>query len=700
MNADLETSAPGSGLSEDFRPRFRRDALFAESDDGAYLQRPGDEFRLRGPSVYRWLSTLVPHLTGEHTVARLTDGLSESHRTALTRLIATLAERGYVHADRAGIADRSSPAVRERFGRQIEYVAHLAPDGGASFDAFRETRLLLLGSDALVTAVGTGLLQNGSAAVDLGEHTPAAAQRLRAEAERLRASGCACTVRELASQDLDTADFATEYDLVVAAGTDVRRLLALNERVREAGPPLLPLLVLDDRAVAGPLSGPDHGPCVRCMLLRQSSARSGSYAARLWRDAALGGDAAAQCPPELAGMLGTLLAFEVFRRRTGVLDAETERGLVVQDLDTAESYRTELLPHPLCESCGRRAQTPSTSRDRRTTSYDTLFGVDGAPLSGYLDAELSQSPLRVGRVGLTSMDGPLEEQRCITAFDQQTVDAARQRAVRAAMSCYAEQAAGRGSPIEAAYDGADDVVPGDRLSLRSGMGRMDESLMPAVSMVDGRACVLPVAAAFPQSFRNQTRAFEPTSAGAACAESLEAAQRDGLLSALGYAGLSSALQGHSPAAGVRLDDEDEAELAFLRRVTDVLEQPVRLLELPGCAPGFGCLALVGDDPVWALGTGHRRADAATAALRDAVGIHGLRAAGEDVDLGNPLLPGFDPRALPVTEPGPKRPSVTHDSILEELRVRGTDVLVVDTTPRDVRQAGLVTVRVLLREGPC
>ncbi|MYR90765.1 hypothetical protein GTY41_39115, partial [Streptomyces sp. SID685] len=53
----------------------------------------------------------------------------------------------------------------------------------------------------------------------------------------------------------------------------------------------------------------------------------------------------------LAGMLGNLLAFEVFRLVTGALPAETRGQLVVQDLDSLDVLTEPLLPHPRCPYC-------------------------------------------------------------------------------------------------------------------------------------------------------------------------------------------------------------------------------------------------------------------------------------------------------------------------------------------------------------
>jgi bacteriocin biosynthesis cyclodehydratase domain-containing protein len=692
--SEMSTSEGGSaepplgGAFAGLRPRLRQDVVFAESDDGVYLQRPGDQFVLKGQSVYRWMALLAPRLNGEHTVEQLSSGLSDGHRKTLADLIGVLAERGYVHDAQATDAGRIPPEVRAAFGRQIDYVAHFAYPGEAGFNAFRESRILLAGTTDLVTATGTGLLRNGAEQLDIADCGAAALDTLTAEAERLRASGCSSTVRE--GPGLGAAELA-EYDLVIGAGADVRELLSINEIALGGGPMLLPLLVLGNRAVAGPLVRPGAKPCWECALLRQSSARSPADGVELWRAAALGGRCAAEsCPPHLARMLGTMLAFDAFRLRTGVFPPETERAVLAQDLDTAESEREPLLPHPLCRSCSRDREAAGTAHPG-----DALISKNGGVLSCYRDAALQQSPVRTGRVVLPSVDGPDTAQREITAFDLDTLENARERAVQIAATCYAEEVAGRGSVECPPGVEQREVVPASRLSIHSGFRSTgDGPRVPGRSVVDDRPCWLPAAAAYPLSRHNHAMSVERTSAGAACEASFEEATSAGLLSALGFAGLRAALRGERPAQEFEPTGED---VDFLLRVAHQLRHSVRVLDLPGAEPAFACVVVAGEGdarPVWALGTGYARADAVAAGLRDVVGT---LAAGT-VDRGNPVLPDLDLRDLAaVSEPVSAREPTTHPEILELLRARGHDAFAVDTTPPDLRDAGLVTVRVLLSD---
>ncbi|OZM73054.1 hypothetical protein CFN78_12600 [Amycolatopsis antarctica] len=687
------------GAAAGYRPRLRQDVIFAESDDGVYLQRPGDQFVLKGRSTYRWITLLAPRMNGEHTVEQLSSGLPEEHRRTLVNLIGLLAERGYLHDERDAEPARIPAGVRAVFGRQIGYVAHFAHPGEARFMAFRESRFLLLGAPELVAATATGLLRNGAAEVTV---TGPAPEALTAEAGRLRAEGAPCTVHETEAGPHGAA--LAEYDLVIGAGGDVAELLRWNALARSGdGPALLPSLVLGGRAVIGPMVRPAAGPCWQCAVLRQAGARSAADGVRLWRAAALGGRCAADsCPPHLARMLGTLLAFEAFRLRTGVLAPETEGAIVTQDLDTAESGRETLLPHPLCEPCVRHEGAGAPAGEA------VLFGKNGGVLGGYRDLTLTQSPLRAGRVLLYPVDGPGTASREIAAFDLDTLKNARGRAVRAAAVCYAEDVAGRGTATSArrAHGDDGDPVPPESLSIHSGLSseglpsEVAGAWVPAYSIVDDRWWRVPAVAAYPGGEDNHGMTMERTCAGAACGDSIEAAVSAGLLSALGFTGLRAALRGELPARNLDAAGAT-GDLDFLLRAANGFPGTLRLLDLPGAEPGFACVVTIDDEtdhPMWTLGTGHTREQALVAGLRDLVGTLGLAGAGEPADLGDPVLPGLDPRVLPVGDgAAADRGPACHREIVAALRGRGQDALVVDTTPGDLRSAGLVTVRVLLRE---
>ncbi|MFD1271516.1 hypothetical protein ACFQ51_04585 [Streptomyces kaempferi] len=114
-------------------------------------------------------------------------------------------------------------------------------------------------------------------------------------------------------------------------------------------------------------------------MLRRPAARRGSDAAdsaELWASVGPAAPLGAPAPDltgPLAGMLGNLLAFEVFRLTTEALPAETRHQIVVQDLDSLDVLTEPLLPHPRCPYCAagetgvaEEAGGPRTAAGSRT----------------------------------------------------------------------------------------------------------------------------------------------------------------------------------------------------------------------------------------------------------------------------------------------------------------------------------------------
>src|SRR4051794_11744414 len=104
--------------SEIVRPRMRTDISFLETEDGVYVQGNGDPFVVRGPSAYRYLSALLPHLDGSTTLADLLAGLPAAHAATIRSLITALASRGVINdaPERSAVLDAWT---RSRFGGQI-----------------------------------------------------------------------------------------------------------------------------------------------------------------------------------------------------------------------------------------------------------------------------------------------------------------------------------------------------------------------------------------------------------------------------------------------------------------------------------------------------------------------------------------------------------------------------------------------------
>jgi len=692
------------------RPRLRHDVVFAESADGVFLRHSDNGFVLKGKSAYRLVSTLTPHLTGEHTVDELCAGLGDAQAAMVTSTIRTLLDRGFVR-DRKREDDAVVPAeVVARFQRQISFIEHYVDGALGRFAAFRASRVLLVGHGEVVDAAALALLRNGLERVHLAS---AGSPRVHAEAAATADAGVPAEV--VADVDADPA----EFDLVLvcgdAVGAGTVASLARRTAAGSADTVMLPAVVVGRTAVVGPLVRAEQTSCWFCAMLRIGGSVDGPRAAALWRELTM---CTTPATPSITGpaaaLIGNALAFDVFRIRTGCLAPEAERAVLTCDLDTLESRRGILLRHPLCTDCADQADSDATAEPSAVTPDDLTPAAapDGDPstgdpytlliddriglLGGYTDGPLPQSPVRAGRVRLPDPTGAGAASRDVTGFSLDTTLAARDRAVARAILSYVD-AVGR-RPVTAA-GGRDRVEPADLLTWLGVPARGDR-WVPATELGSGRTRLVPAAAVHPTTQPAGAVAFEPAPVGGGAGRTAGAAALDGLLSALTHRALLAAANG-APASTSTLDDPD---VDLLTRAATLLGRPVRVLDL--ATDGLGAVALamtVPTDqrqPIWRVGSGLSRREATVAALRDLVGTVQLAADGVEADLGTPLLAGFDPRAVRL-EPGAAPPGDAPEppqngaALVERLGAAGLTALVVDTATPELKDAGMTTVRVLL-----
>lgn len=723
-----------NGLAE-VRPRLRHDVLFADMGDGVLFRNTDNGFIVKGRSAYRFAAALAPHLNGQHTVAEMTAGLGDAQQAMMTDFVRALLDKGFVRDSRPARPVELPEPVRARFHPQINYVEHYADDAAHRFAQFRAADVLVLGGGPISTAAALSLVRNGMQAVHLT--TATAAADLTAAAAELAGDGCDAEVRLVARERLGAPELAA-YDLVVAPAEQVgaAELLRLRALLAAPGPVLLPAATVGGLAVVGPLTRAGSAPCWTCALLRLGANLDPRAVAALWHDVALPGPAPSTPEPSapLAAMLGNLLGYEAFRVLTGCMPAETDGAVVIQDLESLETSREKLLPHPGCPGC-RDAQD-ATAVTAATAGDVTTAGVPGsadedpdAPeslrqeteralelvaahvgiVSGFDDTGLEQSPLKVTRLRLGPADHPGSAPRVIVAADLHYVPRARTRATHAAALAYVGQVAHVPAAAPTAVTPPGNglpAVPHEQLltwtGRPAGEGRAG-SWVTAVSERSGRKHLVPAAAVFPFSRANADLLAEPTAAGNGAGATVADAVREGILSALAYAALRDAASGRTPVPVIQLTaPEHGSEIDFLLRTARNLQLTVELLDLAPHGPAHLVLARVADTDAarvpWTVGAALSRDAAVAAALRDLLAAEQLRTelGGDDLDFGDPLLPDLDARAVAADGTAAPRTDTTVRGLLDDLDARGLDALTVTTTTPDLRRhGGIVTVRVLL-----
>ncbi|MGW6614914.1 TOMM precursor leader peptide-binding protein [Streptomyces erythrochromogenes] len=728
------------------RPRIRRDVLFTETPDGVLFHNADGGFRLTAKSAYRFATLIVPHLTGEHSVADLCRGLGEAQQAMVGELVRTLYERDFARPVTAPTGPAAGqpapdPDVARRYAPQIAYADHYSDDAEARFLRFRDTRVAVLGDDDVARWCASSLIRNGCALVGVtpalrspASGTPeSGAPELDAEVAEAVADGCPAELRTLPTDPGREPSWAelSDYDLVVVTGgrTAPARLLPLLRAGIPAGRTLLPAWSYGADAVIGPLMTSGTHGCWACAALRLGAAagRDGAAAAELWSTLALpGGPAAAGPEPgrPLAAMIGNLLGYEAFRTTSGALPAETAGQVIVQDMASLDVTAEPLLAHPRCPFCApdpeeaNRAAAPVDLAEAGTTAAPALPTLDTAraadalveelnrrsalvrPYTGvftrYADEQLTQIPLKLSVVEFgTGRADP----RAIAAFDVHHVAGARMRALDAAAVVYAEHVV----PAYGVTGGGEGAVAEGSLTVASGLPGTATAWQRAVSLVTKEPVLVPAGAVRPFGPHNGDRLFERTRAGAGAGPSPADAAAAGLLSALAHDALLRAVRGSAAAPVPLTDDTADAELAFLVRSADRLGLPVELLDLGEAARSGVQVLLARAGERWAVGAALDRPTATLTALRDLLGAVQFErdeaAPGGPADTGDPLLADLDARTLTTSadarSAAADRPVPGWSEVLDRLRAAGRDAHAVPTGTPDLASAGLHTARVLL-----
>ncbi|MEK8104814.1 TOMM precursor leader peptide-binding protein [Micromonospora sp. M12] len=401
-------SLPQDGAeSLEVRPKLRHDVVFLDAPAGAYLRGPDTAFLIKGRSAFRWLTSLSPYLSGEHTLAQLTATLDQAQRQTLLTLVRALLAGASPRTPataprwRSRWRDSSHPdRVRRPLRRRPHRPFPALPPGPGG------TRR----RGATLLAAASGLLRNRCLQLDLhpDDEPSRYAEALRPEVATLRADGLAAEVRvhdgPVDPTGVDAVVYCTDR-------TGLPRLAELARACHRDGPLLVPVLVDDERAVVGPTVEPGRTPCWLCAQLRLTAAAPAAEAADFWRHLAVGAgpDVPAPLPEVTARMLGNAAAFELFRVLTGALAPDTGDGVLLLDRSTLESTGN---------GCYRirpaRCVVPWTSpvdatRRLRGRDVPTRPGVGVAErgvFTRFVDDPLEQAPLKTARLRLPGRRGP------------------------------------------------------------------------------------------------------------------------------------------------------------------------------------------------------------------------------------------------------------------------------------------------------
>ncbi len=352
------------------RLKLRDDAYYAPTSDGICILTNRGEVVLTGPSIFQWVDRLAPYLDGRHTLAELTAALPADRKNMTERVINALRERGVV-VETGEDTDQAHPLTddeRRLYRREIDFLGYFGPSAERSFQAYRDSVAVLVGSGRMLVETMEAALRSGARRLRVAVTGECPANMiLLAECERrARQRDPQQRITHIAADLADEgqlSDAVDAADIVVyacdrAAFDPARTLDRVCARV---GVPFVSAILADDHAWLGPF-GPASDRWPGWMSAwRRLLALDGADVRRFRRPAAgQDGPAAGQDGPAAAhGDLSTgaaptvaanQLIREVVRRLTpalgGTLEQSGRARMVQIDLRSLRTQSHPFLPHP------------------------------------------------------------------------------------------------------------------------------------------------------------------------------------------------------------------------------------------------------------------------------------------------------------------------------------------------------------------
>lgn len=233
-----ESGPPGPGEADRDRPEgsnqpegrlsLRHDLYRAESEDGAFFLAHHGDIVLRGRSVHRWIDRLAPYLDGSLTLGDITSALPRDRRQYVESLITSLLRRGVVRERPHGqLPDGRSPADAAESPEdppEVGFLGYFRDAPVSSFERYRDSAVLVAGSEALVPFVVRALLCSGcrrirttSSAVPSGDRVERRTAATPAERQELiAASDAVVRVSDRASADPELDELCARRAIPVA----------------------------------------------------------------------------------------------------------------------------------------------------------------------------------------------------------------------------------------------------------------------------------------------------------------------------------------------------------------------------------------------------------------------------------------------------------------------------------------------------
>jgi putative thiazole-containing bacteriocin maturation protein len=332
-----------TNLTPSMRLKVKRDTFFLpDSNSGVYIRNNLSSFRMEGSMIDKWVEKLIPMFNGEYTLGDLTDGLPGPYRDRVYDIAEVLYRNGFVRDVSQDRPHQLADQILKKYASQIEFLDSFGDSGAYRFQAYRQAKVLAVGSGPFFISLVFALIESGLPKfhVLVTETVPTNRQRIVDLVLHARKTDPEVVIEEVTLQkegERSWRQIVQPFDsiLYVSQDRDVEELRLLHTVCREEKKMFLPAICLKQVGLAGPLVSPDSTGCWES-------------AWRCLHQSALSKDQPLDTFSSTAGaLLANVIVFELFKKVTGVTESEQKNQFFLLDLDTLEGNWHSFMPHPL-----------------------------------------------------------------------------------------------------------------------------------------------------------------------------------------------------------------------------------------------------------------------------------------------------------------------------------------------------------------
>lgn len=324
-------------LNPSMRLKVKRDTYFLpDANSGVFFRNNISSFRMEGSMIDKWVEKLIPMFNGEHTLESLTDGLPGPYRDRVYEIAETLYQNGFVKDVSQDLPHQLTEKVLKKYASQIEFVDSFVDSSRFRFQAYRQAKVLAVGSGDMFISLISALLDSGlpkfQTLITNGVQTNR--DRLQKLVSHAHETDPEVVVGEISGSSRREVVEHFDFILYVSQEGNVEELKLLHGICREEKKVFVPAICLQQVGMAGPFVLPGSENC-------WESAWRRLHQSELFKEHRISDISATA-----GAMLTNLIVFELFKHVTGVTEREQNHQCFLLDLETMEGHWHFFLPHP------------------------------------------------------------------------------------------------------------------------------------------------------------------------------------------------------------------------------------------------------------------------------------------------------------------------------------------------------------------